>query len=239
VLQLSPTEARRLPVAAQLLSAPRPTDLVATIHHLGAVQVDPTNAVARTERLVLWSRLGAYDTAALERATFADRELFEYWVYLVPTTDYPLHRDTMRRYPRDTTTRGRYIRAWLAANAGFRRYVLRTVRRRGPVRSRDLEDRAAVPWSTGGWNDGKNVGRMLDALWFVEGSASSAARATSGSGTSPIAATRSARHGFLRPRWPRPSWNGSSRAAVSPVAASSAWPSTGGRRAGSGRSGRW
>jgi uncharacterized protein YcaQ len=24
-----------------------------------------------------------------------------------------------------------------------------------------------VPWRTGGWNDGKNVGRLLDALWAV------------------------------------------------------------------------
>ena len=167
MLQLSTTQARRLAVGAQLLSAPRPTDLVATTTHLGAIQIDPTNAVARTERLVLWSRLGSYDVQALERATFHDRELFEYWVYLVPAADYPLHRGTMRRYPRETTARGRYIRSWLAANPGFRRYVLRTLRQRGPLRSRDIEDRAQEPWSTGGWNDGKNVGRMLDILWFA------------------------------------------------------------------------
>ena len=167
MLQLSTTQARRLAIGAQLLSAPRPTDLVATTTHLGAIQIDPTNAVARTERLVLWSRLGSYDVQALERATFHDRELFEYWVYLVPAADYPLHRGTMRRYPRETTARGRYIRSWLAANPGFRRYVLRTLRQRGPLRSRDIEDRAQEPWSTGGWNDGKNVGRMLDILWFA------------------------------------------------------------------------
>ena len=167
MLQLSPTQARRLAVGAQLLSAPQPTDLVATTSHLGAIQIDPTNAVARTERLVLWSRLGSYDVDALERATFHDRKLFEYWVYLVPTADYPLHRGTMRRYPGETTARGRYTRSWLAANPGFRKYVLRTLRGRGPLRSREIEDRAQEPWSTGGWNDGKNVGRMLDILWFA------------------------------------------------------------------------
>ena len=167
MLQFSPTQARRLAVGAQLLSAPQPTDLVATTTRLGAIQIDPTNAVARTERLVLWSRLGSYDVQALERATFHDRELIEYWVYLVPAADYPLHQGTMRRYPRETTARGRYIRSWLAANPGFRRYVLRTLRQRGPLRSRDIEDRAQEPWSTGGWNNGKNVGRMLDILWFA------------------------------------------------------------------------
>jgi uncharacterized protein len=166
VLDLSPTEARRLAVGGQLLSAPRPTDLVATVAHLGRLQIDPTNAVARTERLVLWSRLGRYDAGDLGRATFDERRLFEYWAYIVPMTDYPLHRETMRRYPRDTTARGRYIRTWLAANPRFRRHVLSTLRRRGPLRSRDIADRAEEPWSTGGWNDGKNVGRMLDVLWF-------------------------------------------------------------------------
>src|SRR5262249_2964578 len=47
-------------------------------------------------------------------------------------------------------------------------YVLRELRRRGPLRSRDLQDRAAVPWATsGGWNDGKSLGRMLDFLWMA------------------------------------------------------------------------
>src|SRR5207249_3017519 len=48
----------------------------------------------------------------------------------------------------------------------FRRYVLQRLRRAGPLRSRDLDDRAAMPWRTGGWNDGKNLSRMLELLWF-------------------------------------------------------------------------
>ncbi len=34
------------------------------------------------------------------------------------------------------------------------------------MRSRELEDRASIPWRSGGWNDGKNLGRMLELLWF-------------------------------------------------------------------------
>ena len=80
----------------------------------------------------------------------------------------------------------------MAANAGFRRYVLRELRRRGPLRSRDLEDRAAVPWRSGGWNDGKNLGRMLEFLWMSGASRWRIARATSGSGTWPSGCTRPA-----------------------------------------------
>ena len=59
-----------------------------------------------------------------------------------------------------------YIASWLEANAAFRRYVLRELRRRGPLRARDLEDRVADGWHAGGWNDdGRNVAMMLDILW--------------------------------------------------------------------------
>ena len=52
------------------------------------------------------------------------------------------------------------------ANAAFRRYVLRELRRRGPLRTRDLEDRAVEGWQTGGWNDdGKSTAMMLELLW--------------------------------------------------------------------------
>jgi uncharacterized protein YcaQ len=71
----------------------------------------------------------------------------------------------MRRFPRPEYGRGRYIGEWLRDNAAFRDYILDELRSRGPLLSRDLDDRAEVPWQTGGWNDGKNLGRMLEVLW--------------------------------------------------------------------------
>lgn len=141
------------------------------------VQLDPTSAVARTEHLVLWSRLGSrFHIPDLERMLWEERSLFEYWVHIVPMADLPIHRDTMRRYPNgpggdprtgSNPTRRSYVHEWLDANAVFRRYVLRELRARGPLRARDLEDRAAKGWSTGGWNDqGRHTAMMLDLLWF-------------------------------------------------------------------------
>jgi len=151
----------------QLLAGPAPAGVGAVVRRLGAVQRDPIAAVAPTEYVVLWSRLGEYDRAELDRLLYEERALAEYWVHIVPADELALHRPTMRRHPGGTSARARYTREWLAANAGFRRYVLAELRRRGPLRSRDLEDRAAVPWQTGGWNDGKNLARMLDTLWFA------------------------------------------------------------------------
>jgi uncharacterized protein YcaQ len=164
-LELDLRKARRLAVMGQLLSAPRPRSILDVVCDLGMVQMDPTKAVARTEHLVLWSRLGTgYRVADLERMLWDERSLFEYRAHIVPTSDYALHRTSMRR-SRDTT-RGRYIERWLEANASFRRYILRELRRRGPLRTRDLEDRTLEGWRTGGWNDdGRFTALMLEVLW--------------------------------------------------------------------------
>jgi uncharacterized protein YcaQ len=42
---------------------------------------------------------------------------------------------------------------------------MRELAHKGPLRSRDITDEASVGYSTGGWNDGRNVTRMLDVLW--------------------------------------------------------------------------
>jgi uncharacterized protein YcaQ len=163
--------ARRLCVQGQRLAGPRPASISEAVHDLWEVQMDPTSAVARTEHLVLFSRLGrGFRIADLEGQLWTDRSLFEYWVHIVPSADYGVHRETMRRYPggpRGDLTSRRRVKEWLAANPAFHRYVLRELRRRGPLRSRDLEDRAEVSWPGGGWNDDdpRHVSLLLDLMW--------------------------------------------------------------------------
>ena len=132
-VKLSAERARQVAVTAQLLSVPRPTGMLEVIEHLGGVQMDPIRAVERTERLVLWSRLGAYDLVELDRARFGPNPtLFEYWAFILPLRDFGIHRETMRRRAAATdTTRARYVRDWMAAKASFRRYVLSRLRREG------------------------------------------------------------------------------------------------------------
>jgi len=166
VRTLTLTEARRLAILGTGLAGPRPRSLLEVVERLGRVQVDPTAVVARAEQLTLWSRFGAYGRDDLRRLLEEDpRQLFEYNAFLIPTVDLPLHRPAMLRFPRLEYSRGRYMREWLTDNASFRAYVLDELRSRGPLLSRDLDDRAVVPWQSGGWNDGKNLGRMLEILW--------------------------------------------------------------------------
>jgi len=165
VRTLTLTEARRLAILGTMLGGPRPASLLDVVDHLGRVQVDPTAVVARAEELTLWSRFGRYERAELRRLLEeAPRQLFEYNAFLLPTADLPLHRPAMLRFPRQEYTRGRYIREWLADNVPFHDYILDELRTRGPLLTRDLDDRAVVPWQSGGWNDGKNLGQMLEFL---------------------------------------------------------------------------
>lgn len=169
-LQLDLGTARRVAVLAQMLSSPKPRSIEDVVRGLGEVQMDPTSAVARTEHLVLFSRLGKrFRVTDLERMLWDEHSLFEYWAHIVHVDDYAVHRESMRRL--GVATRGEpgrrvYWREWMKANAAFRRYVLGELRRRGPLRTRDLEDRAVEGWQTGGWNDsGKSTAMMLEILW--------------------------------------------------------------------------
>jgi uncharacterized protein YcaQ len=168
VRRLTGPEARRAAIRAQLLSSPRPTDLVDTVRRLWKVQMDPTSSVARTEHLVLFSRLGPrYRPAQLERALWDDRELFEYRAFILPVSDLAIHRETMRRFPPSSHhVRHDYVRRFLRENASFRRHILERLRDEGPLRTRDIENLTKLEWRTGGWNDGDgSVTTMLEILW--------------------------------------------------------------------------
>jgi hypothetical protein len=53
---------------------------------------------------------------------------------------------------------------WLQVNEPFRRYLLAEMRERGPLLSRDFEDRAVEPWASTGWTGNRNVSQMLEFL---------------------------------------------------------------------------
>src|SRR5947199_7860186 len=136
-------------VRAQLLDGSA-TNVLDTVRRLGFLQIDPIAAVATPQQLVLWSRLGPYDPAELDRLLWEERKLFEWGAFIWPIEDFPLIRARMRR-KRGTYLWERRSTEFLKTNARFRRYVLRELERRGPLLSRELEDHAAGGWDSGGW----------------------------------------------------------------------------------------
>ncbi|GAA1963542.1 crosslink repair DNA glycosylase YcaQ family protein [Agromyces allii] len=159
--RLDRATARRVAVRAQLLTADRPTELLATVRHLTLLQIDPTAAVAPNADLVAWSRLGsAHRPADLVQAVERDRTLFEFDALVRPIDDIPLFRAEMAEWP--TWPRAR---EWLEQNATFRRDILnRFEASPEPLTSRELNDTSVVPWQSTGWTHNRNVGRMLECL---------------------------------------------------------------------------
>jgi uncharacterized protein YcaQ len=160
VHELTKAQARRIAIRAQLLTAPRPTDLLEVVQRLTLLQIDPTAAVAPNADLVAWSRLGSvYDPAEIRRALEQDRTLFEHNALVRPTSDLGLYLAGAADWPSSERTR-----AWLRDNDGFRRDILKVLRRSGPLSSRDIPDTSVVPWASTGWTNDRNVTQMLEFL---------------------------------------------------------------------------
>ena len=145
---------------AQLLDAPRPTDLLSVVQRLTLLQIDPTAAVAPSADLVAWSRLGsAYRPEQLKPALDVERTLFELDALVRPMSDRGLHLAGAEDRPGSGRSR-----AWLRDNDRFRRDVLELLERSGPLSSREIPDTSAVPWASSGWTNSRNVTQMLEFL---------------------------------------------------------------------------
>ena len=157
---LTKAQARRIAVRAQLLDAPRPTDLLTVVQRLTLLQIDPTAAIAPSADLVAWSRLGsAYQPAQLQLALEQDRTLFEHNALVRPMSDLGLYLAGASDWPSYERTR-----AWLRDNDSFRRDILGLLDSSGPMTSRDIPDTCVVPWASTGWTNDRNVTQMLESL---------------------------------------------------------------------------
>jgi uncharacterized protein len=162
VIDVSRDEARRIAVRAQLLDGSA-AGVEETVGRLGFLQLDPISTVAAAQHVVLWSRLGpAFEPSELGRL-LAERKLFEWNAFIWPADALPLIRALMRRRSSHYAWERR-ASAFLKENAGFRRYVFRELERRGPLLSRELEDRSKGDRTRHRWYGSRRVGIMLDLL---------------------------------------------------------------------------
>jgi uncharacterized protein YcaQ len=153
---LSRAQARRVAVAAQGFLDPRHATpdlrtLGRTVRRTGVLQIDSVNVLQRAHYMPLFSRMGPYDTALLDRASGrAPRRLVEYWAHVaafMPVDLWPHMQHRMRHYREGG-------HPWMDGrdNRALADSLIAELRERGRRTSRDLDDglpRRKVHW---GWN---------------------------------------------------------------------------------------
>ena len=165
---LSSVQARRMALAAQGFTRARPASvsgrhLHRVMERLGVLQIDSVNVFARSHYLPLFSRLGGYEPALLDRV-FLSRtthyvEYLAHEATFIPVEDWPLWRFRMEAF------RARWAAAdsWARTNERTLQWVQDELRSRGPLRPADL--RADAPRERGTWWDWDDVKLALEHLW--------------------------------------------------------------------------
>ena len=160
--------ARRFALGAQGFADPRPTGRVDVRHfrrvvdRIGLVQLDSVNVFSRTHYMPFFSRLGAYDRAALDAWLWGSSEMFEYWGHeasLIPVQDHNLWRWRM-----NGTFNWTRLETMAREHPEYLDQVLEQVRDRGPLKTADLHDPGQRDGtSMWGWSKGKVA---LEALFM-------------------------------------------------------------------------
>src|SRR5256886_10228525 len=153
---------------------PDSDDILRVTRDLGCLQLDPISTVAPSHLIVLWSRLGNFDRTDLDNLLWRDKKLFEYWAHqasIVLMEDYPLYYSLMSRHPDVLVRPGsiwrQRIDKFLNANTELRDHILSELRKKGPLLSRQFEDKTRAKRSFG-WSSWGDVSRMMFHL-FLKG----------------------------------------------------------------------
>lgn len=163
VQTLALTTARRIALAAQGFGGPRPDravtmrDVQRQIDRLGQFQIDSINIVARAHFMPLFSRLGTYPPALLERAAHEPpRRLFEYWGHAASLVDVTLQPALRWKMADAEHTAWRRVVRLREEQPELVEEVLRVVAAQGPLTAREVdavigreEQRDRSHW---GWN---------------------------------------------------------------------------------------
>ena len=174
---VSPALARRIALAAQGFGRPAPSapgvrepgvrqpgvrQLDALVNKLQLLQIDSVNVFERSHYMPVFSRLGSYDKALLDRLTYGAAgkqqaaRYTEYWAHeasFVPIDTWPLLRWRMQHY-RDRASADRD--SWSRANQPMLDWLLAELAEKGPMRAGEIEhdaNKRSGPWW--GWSDVK------------------------------------------------------------------------------------
>ena len=149
--RLTAAQARRIAVAAQGFSEPRPAVSITRAHlrrlisRIQVLQLDSVSVAVRAHYAPVFSRLGPYDRDVLDRAAWGPRSsrlLAEYWAHeaaLMAVDDWPLLRWRMRQY-----RHGRWGSHIVKANPQLAEAIVAAVGELGPSTAGQIEAHLAA-----------------------------------------------------------------------------------------------
>ncbi|MDA1010131.1 MAG: winged helix DNA-binding domain-containing protein [Chloroflexi bacterium] len=166
---LSADEARRIALHAQGFGRPYPAGRIdarhlrRVINTLGVIQIDSVNVLARAHYMPFFSRLGPYDTGALDRHAWGSGRMFEYWGHeasLIPVERYGLFRHRMD----GAFGRTQRLAPVLQRHQALVERLTREIVERGPVAHGDVRDDGEAARTSGWWNWSETK-LVLEALY--------------------------------------------------------------------------
>jgi len=175
IISTSLEAARRLAVTKQHLAGKLPQTattehILSVVRDLAYVQWDPIAAIAPSHIIALWSRLGSFRLADLDRLLWREKKLFQHWApiaMIVLTEDYPLYYSLMKRYPESLTKSwgGQRLRArkFLAKHTELRNRILDQLKN-GPLQLAQFKDHVKTKRNPDGWTSGSDVSQMLSHM---------------------------------------------------------------------------
>ncbi len=168
---LSRAQARRIALSAQGFAQSRPAaagtrQLNLAMARMGVLQIDSVNVFARSHYMPLFSRVGSYDTAALDRLLFARRPAYvESWAHVasfVPAADWGLfafrREESRARHGTDPDS-------WYQQHRDIVDWVRAELAARGPLRPAQI-DHDAKQANRGPWWDWDVIKHALEHMWL-------------------------------------------------------------------------
>jgi uncharacterized protein len=172
IRRLTAAQARRIAVAAQGFTEPRPGGEITRAHlrrlisRIQVLQLDSVSVAVRAHYAPVFSRLGPYDRDVLDRAAWGPRSsrlLAEYWAHeaaLMAVDDWPLLRWRMRQY-----RHGRWGTHIVKANPKLADKIVEAIGQLGPSTAGQIEAHleAETRGPRGSW-----WGSRSDTKWVAE-----------------------------------------------------------------------
>ena len=115
-----------------------------------AVQLDPLNITARSQDIVLHSRVLDYKPEYLYQVAYKERQFFDYggWLAMYPMEELPYWRVHMQKRSHD-----KRIEGFVLSHEALFEQVRAELRKRGPLGNRDLDGNRVGLWNYRGRKD--------------------------------------------------------------------------------------